>query len=89
MPRLDVTHRNVTRWKNSRSHYFRGEARQNKEIEEIPRAMVRASWPAGGAALFAGRLQNRSEGWTAPVSNSMRIVIKDAKMRLNRIVSRD
>lgn len=42
-PRLDVTYCNVTRRKNSRSYYSRGEARQNKEIEEIPRAMVRAS----------------------------------------------
>lgn len=43
VPRLDVTYCNVTRRKNSRSYYSRGEARQNKEIEEIPRAMVRVS----------------------------------------------
>lgn len=43
VPRLDVTYCNVTRRKNSRSYYSHGEAPQNKEIEEIPRAMVRAS----------------------------------------------
>lgn len=36
-PRLDLSRYNATCRKNSWSHYSRGEVRQNKEIEEIPR----------------------------------------------------